>query len=99
MLTLFLLERRLERVQKFPQDLAHLGFVTAHQHRIVQRVLAPLELRHPEYRLTVDTPEDLILVRNIWEALHGSGDSISLTKVVEYLDSHPEVVEINTNLS
>jgi N,N'-diacetyllegionaminate synthase len=63
---------------------------------MIQRILAPDELQHPEYRLTVDTPQDLMLVRTLWEELHEDQDPVSLGAIVEYLNTHPQVAAINS---
>ena len=62
----------------------------------IQRIPAPEKLQHPDLRLTVDTPEDLIVVRKVWEALQKDGYPIRLESIVDYLYTHPEVAAINT---
>ena len=45
-------------------------------------------------RLTVDTPEDLRLIRLIVEHFDGSYD-FSLDEVIDFLENHPELLQIN----
>ena len=53
------------------------------------------ELERPDIRLTVDYPEDLIVVREIYKSLKKEGEYIKIEDIVEYLDLHPKLKEIN----
>ena len=44
------------------------------------------------YRITLDYPEDLELIRRVLE--HFDGRYCSLTEIIEYLDAHPEVRDL-----
>jgi len=55
-------------------------------------------LRRPDLRLTVDTKEDLELVREIYSRLYKPGEIFSAGEVVSLLDEHPELVEINSDV-
>lgn len=55
-------------------------------------------LQRPEIRLTVDTPQDLWVARIVYETLGKNGKPISLNKIIRFLDSHPRVKEINSNI-
>lgn len=71
------------------------------QHRdrfTVRSVAAPADVAAPELRLTVDSPEDLQLVRLIWDALHPSHELIPLSAIVTLLRARPDLVEINGHL-
>lgn len=48
-------------------------------------------------RLTVDTPEDLVLVRRIFEHF-GDTDDLSLHTLGQFFESHPELRQINANV-
>lgn len=56
------------------------------------------ELRRPNLRLTVDTPEDFDLVRRIFDALYHPGKVFALKEIVVFCDKHPELVRINAHL-
>lgn len=56
------------------------------------RVDAPPRLRRPELRLTVDTPEDLELTRQIYARVPAPAD---LADVIALLDASPGLVELN----
>jgi spore coat polysaccharide biosynthesis protein SpsF len=54
------------------------------------------ELERRDIRLTVDWPEDLIVVRAVHEGLSPKfPDPLPLRPLVEWLDAHPRVKEIN----
>jgi spore coat polysaccharide biosynthesis protein SpsF len=50
-----------------------------------------------DLRWTVDTPEDLVLVRTIFERLGGSGD-FSWEEVLELFKREPELAQINAHV-
>jgi len=49
----------------------------------------------PEFRLTVDYPEDLALITAIIEALHRDDKPFDTTEMIRFLDEHPELVALN----
>jgi len=51
-----------------------------------------------ELRLTVDTPEDFELIRQIFEILYPEKGIFSLNDVVELLQRRPDLAEINKNI-
>ncbi len=53
------------------------------------------KLQRPEIRLTVDYPEDLIVVREVYKALKKADGFISIEDIIDYLDQHPKLKEIN----
>jgi spore coat polysaccharide biosynthesis protein SpsF len=63
---------------------------------LIQRLNPPnQQLCRPDLRLTVDYPEDLIVVRQLYGALRQSAEYIRLTSIIEYLDAHPQLKEVN----
>jgi spore coat polysaccharide biosynthesis protein SpsF (cytidylyltransferase family) len=64
----------------------------------MERVDAPDHLRRPELRLTVDTPEDLLLVREVYGRLRRPGELIELADVIGLLDESPDLVDINRHV-
>lgn len=74
-------------------------YFTAHPERFrINRVPAPSTVAAPDLRLTVDSPEDLILARSVWEALHVEGRLIALEEIVTFLRQRPDLAEINAHL-
>lgn len=53
-------------------------------------------LRRPQYRLTLDYPEDYELLNHLYTHIPFQR-TLSLRSVVKYLDTHPEIVTINKN--
>jgi spore coat polysaccharide biosynthesis protein SpsF len=49
----------------------------------------------PDLRLTIDTPEDLDLVRSVFDALYVPGRILRVGEVVDWLHAHPEVASLN----
>ena len=65
---------------------------------LVTRLDAPRRLQAPEFRLTVDTEEDLELMRRIYERLYVPGQIVDLADVISLLRSQPELAEINCHV-
>lgn len=55
-------------------------------------------LRHPEYRLTLDTAEDYKLIKHIFEALYPSKPDFDLYDIVRYLEQNPQLLQINSHV-
>lgn len=60
-------------------------------------IAAEDDVRRPQYRLTVDAPEDLTLVREIYKRLNGK-NTLSLQAIVKLLDGNPDLARINAHL-
>lgn len=58
----------------------------------------PKQLQRKDFRLTVDTPQDLILVRWIHKTIGKENEAISLKSVVELLDKNHRWAEINKGI-
>jgi spore coat polysaccharide biosynthesis protein SpsF len=56
------------------------------------------DLRHPEFRLTLDYAEDLALVTEIFERLYVSGKPIGLRAVVNLLLTEPGIADLNKSV-
>lgn len=54
------------------------------------------ELRRPELRLTIDTPDDYQVVKSIYEAFDGNPPS--LAEVIRWLDANPAVRDLNAGI-
>ena len=74
-------------------------YIYEHQkHFSIQRFNPPSKLQRPDLRLTVDTPEDLLVARKIHEKL-GNGDKpIALRKIIDLLEKNTNISEINSNI-
>ena len=49
-------------------------------------------------RLTVDTPEDLAVVRAVLEAIEGDPERMSLARAARFLAAHPEIARLNSSV-
>ncbi len=63
-----------------------------------EKITAAPEVNRPQYRLTVDAPEDLKLVREIYGRLYRGGRVFPLSDVVKFLDDNPKLGEMNANI-
>jgi len=64
----------------------------------IHRSSPPSKLQRSDFRLTVDTPEDLLVARIIHANL-GNGDKpIPLRKIIEFLERNPTISEINSHI-
>jgi spore coat polysaccharide biosynthesis protein SpsF len=59
---------------------------------------APPELTAPHLRLTVDYPEDLELVRRIYETLYPRDPAFTTLDIIELLAARPDWVALNAHL-
>lgn len=55
-------------------------------------------VRHPEYRLTVDTPEDYQLMSRIFSSLHRDDGIFPLQDVIRLLQANPDLAAINVDI-
>lgn len=61
-------------------------------------LLAPRHLRYPELRLQLDYPEDLKLIRRIYEKLEPTyGSCFGLPEIIELLRQEPSLRKINAD--
>jgi len=65
--------------------------------RIVQSRLSS-GLYRPGYRVTVDEPEDLVLMDRIFSRLYRPGEILETAAAIQLLDDEPELVAINAHL-
>ena len=55
-------------------------------------------LERPDIRLTVDTPQDLWVVRQIYSKLGRGNTPIKLEKIIRFLDKNPKIKMINSKI-
>ncbi len=56
------------------------------------------EWRHPELRLTVDTPEDFLLATRVYECLYPGNPHFSTLDAIRLILSNPDLQNINANI-
>ena len=64
----------------------------------ILKLKPPKNMIRPDIRLTVDTPEDLIISRLIYKKLGNTKKIVSLQKIIEFLDKNPEILKINSSI-
>lgn len=64
----------------------------------MEKVPVDKDMKRPNYRLTVDYPEDLELIREIYRRLYKPGSIIPLKKIIKLLDDNPELLKINVHV-
>lgn len=81
--------RRLERLTSNAEDHEHVTlFVKRNMSRFRTAVtLAPGDLRRPDLRLTIDTPDDLAFMRRVLEKVDDGPDPAPLTAVIAAADA------------
>ena len=74
-------------------------YIKEHLERFrVVRAELPQELYRPEYRLTVDEPEDLLLMERIFDRLYRPGKVIQTIEAIRLLDREPSLAELNAHI-
>jgi spore coat polysaccharide biosynthesis protein SpsF len=61
-------------------------------------VPAPASRHRPKQRLTLDTPEDLDLIRRIFEVLYPVRPDFGLDDMLALLDRNPDWIAINAEV-
>lgn len=64
----------------------------------ILRFKPPKNITRPDVRLTVDTPQDLIVSRLIHRKLGQNKNPISLYKIIRFLDKNSRILEINSDV-
>lgn len=74
-------------------------YIYQHPERFrLQNVEAAGRLRRPDLRLTVDTAEDLQLIREIYGGLYRPGEIFGALDVIDFLEKNPALVAINAHV-
>lgn len=90
-----------EREALEPRDREHVTlFIYEHPERFRLFGVPPSERHYrPDLRLTLDTSEDYKLIAALYDALYDSDPCFGLDAVLDYLDSHPELADINRHVA
>ncbi|MFC3342744.1 cytidylyltransferase domain-containing protein [Paenibacillus abyssi] len=89
-----------ERMTIDPPDREHVSlyiYERPEQYRL-SNVEAPYFLRHPEFRLTLDTSDDYELINKVFESLYPVKKDFSLYDIVRFLQTNPELLEMNRHI-
>jgi spore coat polysaccharide biosynthesis protein SpsF len=89
----------LERAHKLAttaQDREHVTFYFWKNPHIFTTSRFDLSQNWSQYRVTVDRPEDLEVVRQVYKALSKGNPLFSMEEVVDFLKTNPSVVALNS---
>jgi len=64
----------------------------------ISRILPPKYIQKTDFRLTVDTPEDLQVARKVYGVLGNNDNPIKLLKIIKFLEKNPKIKEINSDV-
>ena len=89
-----------DRLTQDPADREHVSiYIWEHPERFTLHTAdSDLPERHWDHRLTVDTIEDLEVIRAIFEELHPKNPAFGIGEVLEVLERRPELLEINKDV-
>lgn len=92
--------REIDKLGKEPADREHVTYyINQHpdQYRIY-RLEGEGVLNRPQYRLSVDTPEDFAVVEKVYQALYHENPYFTAKDVITFLDEHPEIANLNNHI-
>lgn len=91
---------KIQREVKEPYQREHVTlYIRQYPERFnVQNIIANKKLRRPELRLTVDTKEDLKLIREIYRHLYKPKKIFTTEEFIDFLDKNPELKKINAHI-
>ena len=64
----------------------------------ISKIPAPHYLKNRSFRLTVDTVEDFALMEHLYGQFYKLDSIVDLKKVMPYLETHPEIAKLNSNI-
>ena len=83
-----------------PSDREHVSLYIYRHPEIYSlcNVPAPPAETRPALRLTLDTPEDLTVIRAVFAALRPTKKDFSLADIIGFIDEHPEIAAVNASI-
>jgi spore coat polysaccharide biosynthesis protein SpsF len=88
-----------DRLTDDPADREHVSlYIYEHPERYRLRSVTAAAPRHTDARLTVDTPEDLALIRAILAELSGGNPAFGLSEILDLLDARPDLLALNSSV-
>jgi len=89
-----------DRLTDAPADREHVSlYIYEHPERYRLAGVAADPARGADVRLTVDTPEDLALVRAVFEELYPRDPAFGLGEILDLLDARPELRALNRDVA
>lgn len=92
----FRILKKLNEIATDPMSREHVTFHIRKNPNLytIREIKAPKNLERPNWRLTVDYPEDMELMKNIFSSLYKKDSFISYEKLVNFLDNQ-DLIKIN----
>jgi len=88
-----------DRLTDAPADREHVSlYIYEHPERYRLSGVAAAPPRGADVRLTVDTPEDLALVRAVFEELYPRDPAFGLGEILDLLDARPDLRGLNRDV-
>lgn len=89
------------KIHEFGQESRHREHVTYYAYEYKEQFETvtynvPVNRQHPQFRITLDTSEDYACIFEI--AKHFDNPLVSSVEVIEFLQAHPEVAELNAHI-
>ncbi len=86
---------KLYETQKDPKSLEHVTyFITKNPNLFtIREISAPQNLSRPNWKLSVDTPNDYFKMQKIFSSLYHENSFIDYPTLVEFLDKNKQIVE------
>ncbi len=95
-----ILEELMEKTQD-PADHEHVSlYIYEHpnEYRLGHVYAQDKVCQRTDLRLTVDTPEDFLLIKTIYERLYPQNPSFTLRDVIDLMNANPELQKINAEI-
>jgi spore coat polysaccharide biosynthesis protein SpsF (cytidylyltransferase family) len=75
-------------------------YINEHPEIFIRNIIeVPADYQRPDYRLTIDFPEDLILCRKIIRHFGGDDKYIPYKELISFLDENPELQNLVANIT
>jgi len=93
----FQLLKLLNETNHDPQSREHVTYFVRNNldHFKTTNFSAPTNLSRPNWRLTIDYPDDFKLIEGIFSNLYENKNYISYKKLVNFLDKNPQILKLN----
>lgn len=74
-------------------------YIKEHPERFhIEKTTLPAELYRPRLRLTVDEPDDVVLMERIFDRLYRPGNALQTIEAVRLLEAEPELAALNARV-
>jgi len=93
--------REIEIITDDPADREHVSlyYYENPEKYHLSNIEAPFYLRHPDYRLTLDTMEDYQLIQKLYSELYPLNPNFNLYDIIKKLTDQPDWLNMNRNIA